>query len=216
MSVKRPKVVNEYESLWVKPHQIDEKRWERDAVSWPARAAQTHGGRHQDVSTKAAQGDMMALALLREIEDDTRIAAKISEGPSPLQTPELSKLTHFALRAFTQLAYASGSHELRAMASWMPFDLSYLTRALSTLMSLAHKALGTRTSIDDLLKVCVTEGPGQSGAENKPNPFANIVEANWTGFKLDVIADSSLIFTVGPETQGVTRDEKGKLKAPAG
>ena len=158
----------------------------------------------------------MALALLREIEDDTRIAAKISEGPSPLQTPELSKLTHFALIAFTQLAYASGSHELRAMASWMPFDLSYLTRALSTLMSLAHKALGTRTSIEDLLKVCVTEGPGQPGAENKPNPFANIVEAKWTGFKLDVIADSSLIFTVGPETQGVTRDEKGKLKAPAG
>ena len=117
MSGKMPKVVNEYESIWVKPHQIDEKRWERDAVPLPARAEQTHGGRHQDVSTKAAQGDMMALALLREIEDDTRIAAKISEGPSPLQTPELSKLTHFALIAFTQLAYASGSHELRAMAS---------------------------------------------------------------------------------------------------
>ena len=113
----------------------------------------------------------MALALLRETEDDTRIAAKISGGPTPLQTPELSKLTHFAMVAFTQLAYASGSHELRSMASWMPFDLSYLARALSTLMSLSHKALGTRASIDDMLKVCVTEGPGQPGAENKPNPL---------------------------------------------
>ncbi len=146
----------------------------------------------------------MALALLREVEDDTRVAGKISEVSSPLQTPELAKLTHFALIAFMQLAYASGSHELRAMASWMPFDLSYLARALSTLMSLAHKALGTRTSIDVLLKVCVTEDPGQSGAENEPNPFANIVEAKWTGFKLDVIAVSSLIFTIGPEIQGVT------------
>ena len=62
----------------------------------------------------------------------------------------------------------------------------------------------------------MTEGPGQPGAENKPNPFENIVEAKWTGFKLDVIADSSLIFTVGPETPGVTCDEKGKLKAPEG
>ncbi len=69
-------------------------------------------------------------------------------------------------------------------------------------MSLAHKALGTKASIEDLLKVCVTEGPGQPGAENKPNPFANIVEAKWAGFKLDVIADSSLIFTVGTETKG--------------
>ena len=109
MSGKRPKVANEYESLWVKPHQIDEKRWERDAVSWPARAAQTHGGRLQDVSTKAAQGDIMALALLREMEDDTGIAAKISEGPSPLQTPKLSKLAPFAMVAFTQLAYTSES-----------------------------------------------------------------------------------------------------------
>ncbi len=88
----------------------------------------------------------MALALLREIEDDTRIAAKISEGPTPLQTPELSTFTHFAMLAFTQLAYASGSHELRVMASWMPFDLSYLATALSTLMSLSHKARGTRAS----------------------------------------------------------------------
>ena len=54
----------------------------------------------------------------------------------------------------------------------------------------------------------MTEGPGQSGAENKPNPFANIVEAKWTGFKLDVIADSSLIFAVGPETKGVTLDKQ--------
>ena len=48
----------------------------------------------------------------------------------------------------------------------------------------------------------MTEGPGQPGAENKPNPFANIVEAKWTGFKLDVIADSSLIFAVDPKPKG--------------
>ena len=121
---------------------------------------------------------MMALALLREIEDNTRIAAKISGRPSPLQTLEFSKLTNCALVAFTQLAYASGSHALRAMASWMPFDLSYLARVLSTLMSLAHKVLGTRTSIEDLLNVCVTEALGNqaprtsrthSRTSSKPN-----------------------------------------------
>ena len=111
--------------------------------------------------------------------------------------------------AFTQLAYAFGSHELRSMASWMPFDLNFTTSALASLMWRASKGLGTAQAMEDPTNV--------SGTDDKPEPFERIIDVTkWVSYKLDVIADSSLIFAPGLEMPGTTVDENGKVKAPAG
>ena len=107
------------DSLWLKsgPAHTGEGKWVHDVSSWGGRSSSVHGGKHQAVATRAGTGDPLATAVLREIEDDTRTAAKLTELSGGIKQPKESKLCHFVLIAFSQLCYLTGSHEMRSMAS---------------------------------------------------------------------------------------------------
>ncbi len=50
---------------------------------------------------RANRGDPPALALLREIENDTRAAARLVEMSRIMQTPATSKMCHYTMLALT-------------------------------------------------------------------------------------------------------------------
>ncbi len=61
-------------------------------------------------------------------------------------------MCHFVLLAFSQLRDLTGSHEMRSIASWMPFELHYTARALVSLMLITGRAVSTAKAIEDQMQ----------------------------------------------------------------
>ena len=116
------KKADKMDSLRLQTGQAGKDKWQNDVATWGQRSSSVRRG-HQTVATQASAGNPLATAVLREIEDDTRTAAKLFELSVGIKQPRESKLCHFVMLAFSQLCYLTGSHEMRSMSSWMPFEL---------------------------------------------------------------------------------------------